>query len=770
MKFNFFQFSLTITFCFLIALGLHFSIAKAAIADFSLFWFEIAFFAGAFLFSRIVRKVSSKQTAIIRSIFFEYAFSFIYLIFSLLNISVYAHLNFVIIFVLIFLWHSHVLKGSNILVFLLLASFNAVVRWGTPFYLLLVTPSAYLFSLLAGLTLSNGLNSALRFLCPEGYNGMDKNERQNHLKWWSFIFDIKLFVDENYDLNLDKVETRKVMKSEHKSLSDTAFLQIQSPTVLSESLTKIKRRDGRFSYDMFLKRADALFKKIHNAFYSFKIEEIEHLVSDALFERFRYQIDELNKEKTKLISLELIINELQIAQVNLDNNFDVLHLFVRAVSKDYETVSGEENIDVEDIRADKSKILKENVFCEYWSFIRKPSGKTLDCPGLLEGQCPNCGTPIMIGQATVCQNCSSFIRSGQYDWVLAKTTQASAWVYAEPASIPGWKEMVLADPNFSIQQLEDRSSVVFWLLRKAEKNKNTHVLKRFATNEFCENLDYEMKNDSFGRYSSVESVNFESTCLIGISLGKIFDLCYVLVLWTASFFDKNGIIKNRPMRDVVVFSRPGKSSTRLNNAISSIHCANCGGPLLSSYEPACSFCGSQVNDGSEWILTRIIKERDTEFLNLVAKSKEIEPKTRTNKDSVYNHITGEMVSAKDLITITAQILMADGKIDEKEMAMLKTIAAKYSISDEVLQGTLAAVKDGLVYVPVPESKSLGALKLIREACKMALADEELAADETDAIMNLGMQLGYSKLDVQQVINSELSALKRRKEQSNLSLY
>lgn len=127
---------------------------------------------------------------------------------------------------------------------------------------------------------------------------------------------------------------------------------------------------------------------------------------------------------------------------------------------------------------------------------------------------------------------------------------------------------------------------------------------------------------------------------------------------------------------------------------------------------------------------------------------------------------GEVSSANDVITTAAQILMADGKVDAKEMAMIKTIAARYSMSDESLQGILDAVRNGQVFVPVPEAQSPAAKRLIREAAKMAFADEELSTDEKDAIMNLGMQLGYSKLDVQQVINSELTALKNRSSRNN----
>ncbi|EKD82275.1 MAG: hypothetical protein ACD_39C01391G0002 [uncultured bacterium] len=753
--------ALIVTICIFAAFGLNLAIARTAIAGPGLFWFEIAYFIFAFSVSRIVRMVSDKRSAMIRSIYLEYVFSLTYFVFSFFNLPVYAHLNFVIAFVMILLWHSKVLSGNNILVFLILASCNAAVRWDRLFYLLLVTPTAYLLSLLLGIMLSNGCASAMAFICPGDEKAIDENERENHLKWWSFLLNIKLFVDANYDMNLDSVETRKIKKAERKSLSDTDFLQLQSPAILSESLSKIKRRDGMFSYDKFLKRANNVFSKIYRALYSNSIDQIEHLVSDAIFEQFKYQMSEAGRKATRLIPVEFIINDLQIAQVNLDNNFDVLHLFARAVSRDYEAGPAEKNLTEDDIKADKKKVLKERVISEYWSFIRKPSAKTRDCPGLLEGQCPNCGTPIMIGQATVCPNCSSFIRSGQYDWVLTKITPACSWVYSEPASLPGWQEMIQADGNFSIQQIEDRSSGIFWLLRTAEKTRKTDGLRRFASDEFCKNMTHEFENGSFDRSLAIEATAFESASLKGIRIGKDFDFCYVLIVWKATLANKKDTAAVRPMRDMLVLSRPNKAVTRINSSLSSVHCANCGGPLSSSFASTCAFCGSLVNDGSEWILTRIIKEREPEYTSLVLSAASKAPEKKKGGDPVYTHVIGEVASANDVITTAVQILMADGKIDTKEMAMIKTIAARYSIPEAHLQGILEAVRNGLVYVPVPESKSLGAQKLIREAAKMALADEELSTDEKDAIMNLGMQLGYSKIDIQQIINSELTALKNR---------
>jgi hypothetical protein len=398
-------------------------IAGSAHPDLWYFRFDIAFFIFALLASRTARILTPGMTGLMRSIGIEYLFSFSYLMFCILCMSVYSHLNVAVLVFLFVLWHTRIIKGIGLFVPLALMTFNAIVRWEKIFYIVLITPAAYLVSLFLTIAFCEGLATAMGIIFPGEDDGADSEERIWHLKWWAFLGGGNILVDARCDLNLDKVEVLNVKKSEHKSIHDTAFLQIQSPAVLSESLTRIGRRDGLFAYDVFLKRAGMAFRQIQEALDKRAVESIEHLVSDGLFEQFRYQIREREKKASRTVSVELTVNDMQIAQVNLESGFDVLHLFVRAVSRDYEAAAEEKDIRVDEIRADRRKVFTERVICEYWSFLRKPSAQTKNAPGLLEGQCPNCGKPLQIGQVTVCPACSSFIRSGQYDWVLSRITR-----------------------------------------------------------------------------------------------------------------------------------------------------------------------------------------------------------------------------------------------------------------------------------------------------------------------------------------------------------
>ena len=64
------------------AAGLNLGITRTANAQAHIFWVEIGYFVAAFLISRLVRMISDKRLAMVRSIYLEYFFSLTYFIFS----------------------------------------------------------------------------------------------------------------------------------------------------------------------------------------------------------------------------------------------------------------------------------------------------------------------------------------------------------------------------------------------------------------------------------------------------------------------------------------------------------------------------------------------------------------------------------------------------------------------------------------------------------------------------------------------------------------
>src|SRR5262249_35452521 len=121
-----------------------------------------------------------------------------------------------------------------------------------------------------------------------------------------------------------------------------------------------------------------------------------------------------------------------------------------------------------------------------WSFLRRKDAETRLGDGLIEGTCPNCGAKIEMNQNANCAHCGAMLRSGLFDWVLTEITQESEWAGSDRTDLPSVRTLVARDPEFNLQDLEDRASVMFWRLAAAERLRKNDTLRKIATPEFCE--------------------------------------------------------------------------------------------------------------------------------------------------------------------------------------------------------------------------------------------------------------------------------------------
>lgn len=635
----------------------------------------------------------------------------------------------------------------------------------SPFMAFFLLPLAYFVINSLTYLYGNGLKQYLLFLFPLKLSDEERKAREKQLNWLSFVRNNKLFNDEYYDMDVSGVELRNVKTAKSKSLREDSLFQSQDADLLARALTHINRRDGGFSFDEFVKRATQVFQKVHNALYTKDIASVEHLLSDSLAQQLAAKIDEDTKRAAQPVSIELVINDIRIAQVNNDKNFDVLHLFVRAVSYDYIPGIGEKNVVVEAVKKANKKLVERN-YTEYYTFIRKPSAKTKKQAGLLEGQCPSCGTPLQIGQTTRCPSCSSFIRSGAYDWVLSKITPAASWHYTEPGAISGYAELLKLDEDFSLQQIEERAGTTYWMLRKAADAKSPKPLMHYVYNAFITQFYEAIRSERLNSFV-LDDVTYESSYLKAVNMDDKRVYCYCLSQTHRQKPVKKG---EKSYRLVYVFARNKTGKTKKHDALSSIHCSNCGAALASSNEINCSYCNTSVNDDGTWLLEKVITELDREFMQVCMQNRDraIELKVKAREEALSVGV-GMSQSAREVIMVSAQILMADGTIDPKEKQLLTSIGAKYGINAVEMDEILDAISQGLVYVPKPDSQSPLALETLRVAAKMALADGVVTDDEIDAIANLGLQMGYTKIDVMQIINSEKTALKRQQARDSMQI-
>src|SRR5258706_7367363 len=293
-------------------------------------------------------------------------------------------------------------------------------------------------------------------------------------------------------------------------------------------------------------------------------------------------------------------------------------------------------------------------FAELWPSLPRRGAKTNADPakpGLIEGNCPNCGGAIELNQNANCQYCGAILRSGKYDWVLAEITKECKWQPSQQRALPAIDALIQQDPGFTLQALEDRASVIFWRLATADRIANTKPLTKAALPDFLERYQSDLtarkgpKGERIWQgdraVGSVDTLGIilASTNTPGQSAGSAsaqnaapesspqnsYDRALLEIRWSGTRFtaDSQGKIQRHEQSSVshllLVLARNPNAQTDTDKAISSAHCPTCGAPEGGGASGVCEFCGATLNDGRQsWALqdaTTLNSPRGVELLS-----------------------------------------------------------------------------------------------------------------------------------------------------------
>ena len=201
-------------------------------------------------------------------------------------------------------------------------------------------------------------------------------------------------------------------------------------------------------------------------------------VSDGIFERFTLQIAEQKDFNYRNQVDRVQVAEVRLVQVAGDSIFDLLTVGIRDPGRRlsrgprYGQAAGRRH--------------ESDEFVEYWTFLRRRGVTTGDKPGLVEGQCPNCGAQIELNESARCATCGSLVRSGNFDWVLVEITQSAEWNDDAPSEPPGVAAYrAQRNPGLSVEHLEDRTSVIFWRKAMADRLGDVRPTRENGPDAFC---------------------------------------------------------------------------------------------------------------------------------------------------------------------------------------------------------------------------------------------------------------------------------------------
>ncbi len=252
-----------------------------------------------------------------------------------------------------------------------------------------------------------------------------------------------------------------------------AGLQRQTELKLRGEREELRGRDPGFDEAAFLKRVSAAFVKVQTAWSLGDMPLARPFVSDGVYERFTRQLKDLRARGLTNVMADVKVLDAEALGYESDRHFDALHVWIKASASD-KTVDAAGNV----LRS------SNGAFEEVWSFLRRPTAKTLKAGGGIEGQCPSCGAVLSVADAGKCAACGSWVNSGAYDWVLAEITQRSEWAGGDShRDVDGWPAFSHDDPALNLQVLEDRASVVFWRWLEALRRREAAPLLPVASAE-----------------------------------------------------------------------------------------------------------------------------------------------------------------------------------------------------------------------------------------------------------------------------------------------
>lgn len=203
--------------------------------------------------------------------------------------------------------------------------------------------------------------------------------------------------------------------------ANTAEVGNDSPTIQQSDLPaqwqRLLHDDPALANEALLRRLSFIYERLNAAWANNELTPVRGLVSAGLYDYLMYSVATYRDQGLVNRLVDMRMTARIAVRVVRDKYFDAVTFRIWATGKDYmervatgELVSGSPSA--------------ERAYTEYWTLIRSAArrGETKT-----DSTCPNCGSPLNIGQAGECKHCKAYLASGDFDWVLSKIEQDDAY-------------------------------------------------------------------------------------------------------------------------------------------------------------------------------------------------------------------------------------------------------------------------------------------------------------------------------------------------------
>jgi predicted lipid-binding transport protein (Tim44 family) len=189
------------------------------------------------------------------------------------------------------------------------------------------------------------------------------------------------------------------------------------PTVfdpgLGAAVAALQQRDSAFHQDALFARINLLFQTMQTAWSSLAWESARPYLTDHLFQTNAYWIAAYRAQGLRNITQNARITYLEMVRLEADRWYDAVTVRVHATGLDYTLREADGTV----VGGNRSR---ERAYTEYWTLVRSASRQG---PAKAQPACPNCGAPMNVNMAAVCNHCNAKVNSGEFDWVLSRIEQ-----------------------------------------------------------------------------------------------------------------------------------------------------------------------------------------------------------------------------------------------------------------------------------------------------------------------------------------------------------
>ncbi len=519
----------------------------------------------------------------------------------------------------------------------------------------------------------------------------------------------------------------------------------------------LRAHDPAFDEARFLARVRIAFHKAQAAWCAQDLAPLEPFVSDGVFERFTLQLAEQRQDGWRQGMDDVDLGRLALLQVASGEHFDTVTLRVPFAAKIYRIALA----NGERIRGSE---LPRDAFHECWTFQRRRGAQTLQGAGLIEGKCPNCSASLELNRTARCNHCASLVRNGQYDWILTEITQESEWQPEDERSLPGLQAFRERDPGMNVAMLEDRASVAFWRKAAADRLGRTDPLVSVADDDLLASYAERLTPGADGLRTYGAECAVGSVRTLGVGSAAPADTAVVEVVWDAlravvgPGHDGRRLETQRTLRRTFfVFHRPAGQRTRLDEAFTTAHCANCGAPDDAGVATTCSYCDApRRGDRSTWLLHEIAHRWMPAGERVVAELARL-------RGQVGARTGSQVPSTSGLVLWMASLVHDDGRIEPRERDTLRTLAQGLGLAPRRLEELLAAAPEDEA---VPQPRDVTEARVwIDHLIELTLGDGLMSSRERRFLKRAAVRMGLSKQELDRRI---LEARKRLFRDSKLA--